>query len=250
MWRGGLSTRVSGYPADPCSISGDPWPRNETARRSSPGRRGSGILTRSLGEVCSSLLVTGARGRTLTARMRYGPDARLSGPDSCRQFFMSSSLIADITRINYPLLASGNVHAACTDRLHHRRGLRNRLHHAVGFASGRSTRGARCRSCSTSKSWTTSPSSLTNPASLPWHINLREGTSQVTDSLSGGAALDTGPPVTWFPQLLGSRTAVAQWGMSPVIDATELRLLRIAYRRALAPPTCRRPSFSTSWPTS
>src|SRR5262249_54634140 len=26
--------------------------------------------------------------------------------------------------------------------------------------------------------------------------------------------------------------AVAQWGMSPVIDATELQLLRIAYRRA------------------
>ena len=71
-----------------------------------------------------------------------------------------------------------------------------------------------------------------NPAALPWHINLREGTSQVTDSLSGGAALDIGPPVTWFPQLLGSRTAVAQWGGSPVIDGTELRLLRIAYRRA------------------
>jgi hypothetical protein len=72
----------------------------------------------------------------------------------------------------------------------------------------------------------------THPGSLPWHVNLREGTSQVTDSLSGGAAVDLGPPVTWFPQLLGSRTAVAQWGMSPVIDATELRLLRIAYRRA------------------
>jgi hypothetical protein len=72
----------------------------------------------------------------------------------------------------------------------------------------------------------------TNPATLPWHVNLREGTSQVTDSLSGGAAVDIGPPVTWFPQLFGSRTAVAQWGVSPVIDATELRLLRIAYRRA------------------
>src|SRR5262249_8178768 len=62
-----------------------------------------------------------------------------------------------------------------------------------------------------------------NPAALPWHINVGEGPSQVPDSLSGGAALDTGPPVTWFPQLLGSRTAVAQWGASPVIDATELR---------------------------
>jgi hypothetical protein len=76
----------------------------------------------------------------------------------------------------------------------------------------------------------------TNPAALPWHVNLREGTTQVTDSLSGGAALDNGPPVTWFPQLLGSRTVVAQWGMSPVIDATELRLLRIAYRRAHGAP--------------
>ena len=76
----------------------------------------------------------------------------------------------------------------------------------------------------------------THPGSLPWHVNVREGTTQLTDSLSGGAALDLGPPVTWFPQLLGSRTAVAQWGMSPVIDATELRLLRIAYRRALGVP--------------
>ncbi len=67
----------------------------------------------------------------------------------------------------------------------------------------------------------------TNPSALPWHVNLREGTTQVTDSISGGAALDIGPPVTWFPQLLGSRTAVAQWGVAPVIDASELRLLRL-----------------------
>jgi hypothetical protein len=83
----------------------------------------------------------------------------------------------------------------------------------------------------------------THPGSLPWHVNLREGTTQVTDSLSGGAAIDLGPPVTWFPQLLGSRTAVAQWGMSPVIDATELRLLRIAYRRALGFPDMPSPKF-------
>ncbi len=81
------------------------------------------------------------------------------------------------------------------------------------------------------------------PGSLPWHVNLREGTTQVTDSLSGGAAIDLGPPVTWFPQLIGSRTAVAQWGMSPVIDATELRLLRIAYRRAHGAPDMPSPKF-------
>ncbi len=83
----------------------------------------------------------------------------------------------------------------------------------------------------------------TRPGSLPWHVNLKEGTSQVTDSLSGGAAVDIGPPVTWFPQLLGSRTAVAQWGMAPVVDATELRLLRIAYRRAHGAPDMPSPRF-------
>ena len=83
----------------------------------------------------------------------------------------------------------------------------------------------------------------TNPSALPWHVNLREGTTQITDSISGGAAVDLGPPVTWFPQLLGSRTAVAQWGMSPVIDATELRLLRIAYRRAHGAPEMPSPEF-------
>jgi hypothetical protein len=71
-----------------------------------------------------------------------------------------------------------------------------------------------------------------NPASLPWHVNLREGTTQITDSVTAGSLVDLGPPAVTQPQIFGSRTAVAQWGMSPVIDAIELRLLRIAYRRA------------------
>ena len=71
-----------------------------------------------------------------------------------------------------------------------------------------------------------------NPSALPWHVNLREGTTQITDSATAGALVDLGPPAVTQPQIFGSRTAVAQWGMSPVIDPTELRLLRIAYRRA------------------
>lgn len=71
-----------------------------------------------------------------------------------------------------------------------------------------------------------------NPASLPWHVNLREGTAQITDSLTGGLLIDTSAPDGLLPQLFGSRTAVAQWGMAPVVDATELRLIRFAYRRA------------------
>jgi hypothetical protein len=72
----------------------------------------------------------------------------------------------------------------------------------------------------------------TNPAALPWHVNLREGTTQITDSATAGALVDLGPPAVTQPQIFGSRTSVAQWGMSPVIDTTELRLLRVAYRRA------------------
>ena len=89
-----------------------------------------------------------------------------------------------------------------------------------------------------------------NPAALPWHVNLREGTTQLTDSVTGGSLVDLGPPAVTQPQLFGSRTAVAQWGMSPVIDATELRLLRIAYRRARAWPRCPIQSSSTNWRTS
>jgi hypothetical protein len=75
-----------------------------------------------------------------------------------------------------------------------------------------------------------------NPAALPWHVNLREGTTQITDSATGGALVDANPPTILQPQLFGSRTAVAQWGMSPVIDPIELQLLRIAYRRAHGSP--------------
>ena len=82
-----------------------------------------------------------------------------------------------------------------------------------------------------------------NPSALPWHVNLREGTSQVTDSLSGGALVDLGPPASTQPQLFGSRTVVAQWGMSPVIDATELNLLRVAYRRAFGISEMPTPEF-------
>jgi hypothetical protein len=75
-----------------------------------------------------------------------------------------------------------------------------------------------------------------NPSALPWHVNLREGTTQVTDSGSAGALVDLGPPASTQPQVFGSRTVVAQWGMSPVIDPMELSLLRIAYRRAHGSP--------------
>ncbi len=44
-------------------------------------------------------------------------------------------------------------------------------------------------------------------------------------------------------RVIGTRTAVAQWGMAPVIDPTELRLLQIAYRRASGFPDMPSPAF-------
>ena len=55
--------------------------------------------------------------------------------------------------------------------------------------------------------------------------------------------MDLGPPANTLPQLFGSRTVVVQWGMTPVIDAIELRLLRIAYRRALGSTEMPEPEF-------
>lgn len=75
-----------------------------------------------------------------------------------------------------------------------------------------------------------------NPSALPWHANLREGTTQITDAITGGSLVDLGPPAVTQPEVFGSRTVVGQWGMTPVIDATELRLLRFAYRRAHGSP--------------
>jgi hypothetical protein len=72
-----------------------------------------------------------------------------------------------------------------------------------------------------------------NPSAMPWHVNLRDGSAQVADlgALTIGAELAGTSKAT--PSLLGSRTVVEQWGMTPVTDDTELKLLRIAYRRAL-----------------
>ena len=46
----------------------------------------------------------------------------------------------------------------------------------------------------------------TNPSALPWHVNLREGTTQITDSIS------VARPSTSAHPLLGSRSS---WGREP-----------------------------------
>ena len=70
------------------------------------------------------------------------------------------------------------------------------------------------------------------------HWKRRAG-SRVLVTLGNSKAISTAPipiTVTTLPQLFGTRTIVAQWGGSPVIGTLELRLLRIAYRRAHGSP--------------
>ncbi len=79
-----------------------------------------------------------------------------------------------------------------------------------------------------------------NPGTMPWHANITGGTTQITDSTQGTVGFGLNfynQPRHGFwnfsPAVNGSRTVVQQWGHSPVTDGDELRLLRIAYRRAL-----------------
>ena len=91
-----------------------------------------------------------------------------------------------------------------------------------------------------------------NPSALPWHVNFKEGTSQVTDFLTGGAVVDLAPFVGTLthPQLIGSRTAVAQWGRPRSLTRPSYGSSNSPIAARTASPICCRPSSSTTWPTS
>ncbi len=75
---------------------------------------------------------------------------------------------------------------------------------------------------------------LTNdPNALPWHLTIKTGTSQVSDTGTTGLAPGIVILNNSEPFLTGSRAVVGQWGTVPVTDDTALRLLRNAYQRAL-----------------
>jgi hypothetical protein len=79
-----------------------------------------------------------------------------------------------------------------------------------------------------------------NPSALPWHVNLKNGSSQVADSgaasLVGSWGTMMSRLATGTPGVNGSRTIVEQWGNVPVTDDNALQLLQIAYRRAFGFP--------------
>jgi hypothetical protein len=72
-----------------------------------------------------------------------------------------------------------------------------------------------------------------DPSTLPWHVSLKTGVAQVTDTGSAGAMLSIGSRVTAAPNVLGTRSVVEQWSTVPVTDDMTLELLRIAYRNAM-----------------
>jgi hypothetical protein len=74
-----------------------------------------------------------------------------------------------------------------------------------------------------------------DPYSLPWHLTIKTGTSQVSDTGTAGLAPGIVAIINTEPILTGSRAVVDQWGTSPVTDDTALQLLRTAYQKAIRP---------------
>ncbi|HEY2841187.1 MAG TPA: hypothetical protein VGJ26_18670 [Pirellulales bacterium] len=74
-----------------------------------------------------------------------------------------------------------------------------------------------------------------NPNSLAWHVKLNGGVVQVADQGGGAFGLNLGGPQQWAPSLTLQRNVLHQWNVDPVIDADDLELLQIAYRKAVDP---------------
>jgi len=72
-----------------------------------------------------------------------------------------------------------------------------------------------------------------DPWALPSQVILHDGSAQIQDNRAVNATLFLDAHNNLPPSLTGSRTVVEQWGVRPVTDDTELRLLRLAYQRAL-----------------
>jgi hypothetical protein len=68
---------------------------------------------------------------------------------------------------------------------------------------------------------------------VPSFVNLNDGSCQIADLGSAQYLGDWHKAIKSQPSILGSRTVVEQWGMTPVTDDNELQVLQIAFRRAV-----------------
>ncbi len=74
-----------------------------------------------------------------------------------------------------------------------------------------------------------------NPHSLAWHIRLNGGVVQVADQGQYNIGANLGGPGYVAPNLGFGRNVLHQWNVDPVIDADDLDLLQLAYRKAINP---------------
>jgi hypothetical protein len=78
------------------------------------------------------------------------------------------------------------------------------------------------------------------PDALPSHAQIKEGSAQIQDfgqlALASAFAGSVGYLSNGSPTLTGSRTVVQQWGITPVTDDVEMRILKIAYQMAVGLP--------------
>lgn len=89
------------------------------------------------------------------------------------------------------------------------------------------------------------------PQTMPWHVRVRDGTVQISDSLGigqqgGGFISSEGGGLgieTYGPQ--GSRKVAQQWGTDAVGDPVQLYSLQTVYRRVLGLPPMPEPNFIT-----
>jgi hypothetical protein len=75
-----------------------------------------------------------------------------------------------------------------------------------------------------------------NPYAMPAHVAIRDGSAQIQDFGQATSGLDIAGAVKTSLGLTGSRTVVEQWGVSPVTDDIEVRIIQVAYQRALGWP--------------
>jgi hypothetical protein len=79
-----------------------------------------------------------------------------------------------------------------------------------------------------------------NPNVIPSHVSIRDGSAQIQDfgqlSLAGAFGRSMGNLATGSPTVTGSRTVVEQWGVSPVTDDIEVRIIQVAYQKAFGIP--------------
>ena len=78
------------------------------------------------------------------------------------------------------------------------------------------------------------------PDSLAWHVRINGGLIQIADQVSGSFGANLGGPNVPAPLLGGDTNVLHQWNVDPVIEADDLALLQLAYRKALNPFDARR----------